>query len=51
MIRDVLTRHDYNRTKTAEELGMHKTTLWRKMKKLGISEKSVSEAVRWARKK
>ncbi len=35
-IREALRRHNWNRKKTAEELGMHKTTLWRKMKKLGI---------------
>ncbi len=34
---EALKRNGYNRTKTAEDLGMHKTTLWRKMKKLGIS--------------
>ena len=32
----VLRRNNFSRKKTAEELGMHKTTLWRKMKKLGI---------------
>ena len=36
LIREVLSRHGFNRSKTAEELGMHTTTLWRKMKKLGI---------------
>ncbi len=35
-LREALKRNDGNRKKTAEELGMHKTTLWRKMKKLGI---------------
>ena len=35
-IREALKRNGWNRKKTAEELGMHKTTLWRKMKKLGI---------------
>lgn len=34
---DMLNKNNWNRKKTAEELGMHKTTLWRKMKKLGIS--------------
>jgi transcriptional regulator with PAS, ATPase and Fis domain len=37
-IRDALRRNRYNRLKTAAELGMHKTTLWRKMKKLGLEE-------------
>jgi transcriptional regulator of acetoin/glycerol metabolism len=32
-----LARNGYNRLAAAKELGMHKTTLFRKMKKLGIS--------------
>ena len=36
VIREALTRLDFNRAAVARELGMHKTTLWRKMKKLGI---------------
>ena len=35
-ISEALKRNNWNRKKTADELGMHKTTLWRKMKKLGI---------------
>ena len=35
-IREVLAKHDWNRSESAKELGMHKTTLWRKMKRLGI---------------
>ena len=35
-ITEALSRNNFNRKKTAQELGMHKTTLWRKMKKLGI---------------
>jgi transcriptional regulator of acetoin/glycerol metabolism len=35
-ITEALRRNNFNRKKTAQELGMHKTTLWRKMKKLGI---------------
>jgi PAS domain S-box-containing protein len=31
-----LERNRYSRTRTAGELGIHPTTLWRKMKKLGI---------------
>jgi transcriptional regulator with PAS, ATPase and Fis domain len=35
-IRTALERNAYNRLATAKELGMHKSTLFRKMKKLGI---------------
>lgn len=35
-IRDALKRNGYNRLAAARELGIHKTTLFRKMKKLGI---------------
>jgi len=35
-ISEALRRNNWNRIRTAEELGIHKTTLWRKMKKLGI---------------
>ena len=31
-----LEQNHYNKQKTAQQLGMHVTTLWRKMKKLGI---------------
>ncbi len=37
LIRRILENHNGNRRKTAEELGIHKTTLWRKMKKFHIS--------------
>ncbi|MCP4634571.1 MAG: AAA domain-containing protein, partial [candidate division Zixibacteria bacterium] len=36
LILNVLERNSWNRTKTASELGMHKTTLYRKIKSLGI---------------
>jgi len=36
LLKDVLRNNNYNRTETAKQLGIHKTTLWRKMKKLGI---------------
>ncbi|MCB2229770.1 sigma 54-interacting transcriptional regulator [bacterium] len=36
VILSVLRKHNGNRTAAAAELGMHKTTLWRKMKRLGI---------------
>lgn len=35
-ISDALRRNNWNRTKTAAELDIHKTTLWRKIKRLGI---------------
>ena len=35
-IYDTLSRNAFNCAATARELGMHRTTLWRKMKKLGI---------------
>ena len=35
-ISEALKKNNWNRKKTAEELGIHKTTLWRRMKKLGI---------------
>ncbi len=36
IIRDVLKKHKGNRAKTAAELGINKSTLWRKMKRLNI---------------
>ena len=36
IIQNVLKKHKGNQSKAAQELGIHKTTLWRKMKKLGI---------------
>jgi len=35
-ILSTLQRHEWNREEAAQELGVHRTTLWRKMKKLGI---------------
>jgi transcriptional regulator with PAS, ATPase and Fis domain len=37
LIRKTLAKHHGNRLETARELGLHKTTLWRKMKRHGIS--------------
>jgi PAS domain S-box-containing protein len=34
---EALRKNNWNRAKTAAQLGIHKTTLWRKMKKLGIT--------------
>ena len=36
VIVEALRRHQGNRTKAAEELGIHRTTLWRKAKSYGI---------------
>jgi PAS domain S-box-containing protein len=36
MIREALAQNNHNRAATARQLGIHKTTLWRKMRKLGI---------------
>ena len=36
LIRSVLKKHGGHREKTARELGIHPTTLWRKMKRYGI---------------
>ena len=36
-ILDALRKNNYNRAKTAAALGIHKTTLWRQMKRLGIT--------------
>jgi len=41
VILNILKKHRGNRKKTAIELGIHVTTLWRKMKKLGINFKEV----------
>ena len=37
IILEALKRNDYNRRATAEELGMHKTTLYRRLRILGIT--------------
>jgi PAS domain S-box-containing protein len=36
-IQDALARNNYNRSQAALELGMHKSTLYRKLKKLGLN--------------
>ena len=40
IILDALRRHGWHRQDTAKELGIDKTTLWRKMKRLGIQAPS-----------
>jgi transcriptional regulator with PAS, ATPase and Fis domain len=36
-LQEALRRHGWNRTAVAKELGIHKTTLWRKIKQFGLS--------------
>ncbi len=38
IIRECLTRNNGDRMKTARELGMHRSTLWRKIQQFGIEE-------------
>jgi DNA-binding NtrC family response regulator len=38
IVRDTLRRTGGNRAKAARELGMHRSTFWRKLKRLGIAE-------------
>jgi transcriptional regulator with PAS, ATPase and Fis domain len=47
-IREALKRNRWNRTATATEMGIHPTTLWRKMKRLNIetTEKTGSSSKR-----
>jgi PAS domain S-box-containing protein len=35
-IREALTRNDFNRTRAAQDLGVSRNTLWRKMRRYGI---------------
>jgi PAS domain S-box-containing protein len=41
-ILDALIRNRWNRTRAARELGMDRTTLWRKMKRMGIQNTATS---------
>jgi len=36
LIQETLEKHNGNKLLTAEELGLHRSTLWRKMKKYGL---------------
>ncbi|MGM0539976.1 MAG: helix-turn-helix domain-containing protein [Thermodesulfobacteriota bacterium] len=35
-ILDALLHHNWHKTNTAQELGMNRSTLWRKMKQYGL---------------
>jgi two-component system response regulator HydG len=37
VIEKILKKYDGNRIKTAQELGIDRTTLWRKIKKYGLN--------------
>ena len=41
-LREALERNNWNRMETAAELGMHSTTLWRKMKRLDLQDPKLS---------
>ena len=41
-ILNMLENNNWNRSKTAKEMGIHKTTLYRKMQKLGIKPSSAN---------
>ncbi|MBW1781840.1 MAG: sigma 54-interacting transcriptional regulator [Deltaproteobacteria bacterium] len=51
VILEVLKRNDYNRLETARDLGIHKSTLFRKIKKLGIELPKVDGRTRPRRSK
>ena len=38
IIREALKRHNWNRNETADALGINRTTLYKKMKRLGLEE-------------
>ncbi len=50
VIREALARHGGNRAATAQALGIHKTTLYRKMKRLGILPSATDGRSRSSRK-
>ncbi|NOX66858.1 MAG: PAS domain-containing protein [Chlorobi bacterium] len=39
ILMETLEKHNWNKLKTAEELRLHRTTLWRKMQKYGLIDK------------
>ena len=49
MMRDALDRCDWNISKAARELGLHRPTFVKKMKKAGLRESSRYMVRRWKR--
>lgn len=39
-ILDTLAEHNWNKSRAAKELGIHRSTLWRRMKRLGIDRRA-----------
>lgn len=42
IIHEVLEKNDWNRNQTADELGINRTTLYKKMKRLGLEEQAIA---------
>ena len=42
---ETLEKHNWNKVKTAEELQLHRTTLWRKMQKYGLTNKQTKRNI------
>ena len=43
IILEVLQAHDWNRNATADALGVNRTTLYKKMKRLGLEDQQLAE--------
>ncbi|MCA9240320.1 MAG: sigma-54-dependent Fis family transcriptional regulator, partial [Planctomycetales bacterium] len=43
IIREVLEQNDWNRNATADSLGINRTTLYKKMKRLGLEDQAVAK--------
>lgn len=42
---ETLEKHNWNKVKAAEELRLHRTTLWRKMQKYGLTDKQTKRNI------